>query len=75
MSEQQLFDIALRSIELFAAKHPCPSQVNAVQAAEMLSVHAQTVRKMIKDGRLPINKCGLIPIVEIDRAIAIKSAA
>lgn len=73
MSEEYLLDIARRGARLYAAEHPRPTQVNAIQAGEMLSISAQTVRKMIRDGRLPLNKCGLIPIIEVDHALAVRT--
>ncbi len=75
MTEQEMIWVARIVTKTMMAEHPRPTQVNAVQAAEMLSLCPQTVRRMIKDGRLPINKCGLIPVVEVDRALAVKSAA
>ena len=74
-SEEILVACALRAVRIYAAEHPRPTQVNAIQAGEMLSLSPQTMRKMIKDGRLPVNKCGLIPIVEVDRCLAVRPTA
>ncbi|MBB5509609.1 helix-turn-helix domain-containing protein [Paraburkholderia atlantica] len=57
---------ALKALELYSARHPRPSQVNQKQAAEMLGVSARTVHNMIKAGTLRLNKCGMIPIEQID---------
>ena len=72
MSEELMIACAAKGAQFYAEQHPRPSQVNAVQAAEMLRVSAPTVRKMIKDGRMALNKLGLIPVSEIDRALLIK---
>ncbi|KWA68363.1 hypothetical protein WL28_19965 [Burkholderia ubonensis] len=64
---------ALRAIELYASRHPRPVQVNQKQAAEMLGISARTVHNMIKFGTLRLNRCGLIPIEEVDKLIAIDS--
>jgi predicted transcriptional regulator len=71
MNQEQL-NIALTAIRMHAAMHPRPSQVTQVQAAEMLGVSAPTVSRMVKFGTLKLNKCGLIPISEIDQALAAK---
>ncbi|WP_257130102.1 helix-turn-helix domain-containing protein [Burkholderia sp. RF4-BP95] len=65
--------IALRAVELYADRHPRPAQVNQKQAAEMLGVSARTVHNMIKFGTLRLNRCGLIPIEEVDKLLAIGS--
>ena len=75
MTEEYLLEIARKGARLYAAEHPRPTQVNAIQAAEMLSISAQTVRKMMRDGRLGVNRCGLIPIIEIDHALAVRTKA
>jgi Mn-dependent DtxR family transcriptional regulator len=72
MTEEFMIRCAKKGAQMYAEEHPRPSQVNAVQAAEMLDCSPQTVRKMIKDGRLALNKLGLIPVSEIDRALAVK---
>ncbi|CAE6827085.1 helix-turn-helix domain-containing protein [Paraburkholderia aspalathi] len=61
--------IAIRAVQLYAERHPRPSQVNQKQAAEMLGVSARTVHSLIKAGVLKLNKCGLIPIEMIDAAM------
>lgn len=72
MSEELMILCAAKGAQYYAEQHPRPSQVNAVQAAEMLGCSAQKVRAMIKDGRLALNKLGQIPVSEIDRALKIK---
>lgn len=71
-TEELLFMAARKGAQFYAEQHPRPSHVNAIQAAEMLSKSPQTVRKMIKEGRLALNNLGLIPISEIDRALTVK---
>lgn len=60
---------ALKALELFRARHPRPSQVNQKQAAEMLGISARTVHNLIKSGVLRLNRCGLIPVEQIDAAL------
>lgn len=62
-------DIITTAIATYAAMHPRPTHVNQKQAAEMVGVSEPTIRKMIRAGNLKLNKFGLIPIIEIDRAI------
>lgn len=68
--EHTALDIALTAIRMHAEMHPRPSQVNQRQAAEMLNVCVHTVSKLIRAGTLSLNACGLIPITDIDRALA-----
>jgi predicted DNA-binding protein (UPF0251 family) len=63
-------ETAVQAVEIYAARHPRPTQVNQKQAAEMLGVSARTVHNMLKSGILRLNKCGMIPIELIDRARA-----
>lgn len=62
-------EIAVRAIEIYAAKHPRPSQVTQEQAAEMVGVSPATISRMVKAGVLKLNKFGRIPITEIDQAL------
>jgi excisionase family DNA binding protein len=66
-----MIDVAIKAVELYANSHPRPPHVNQVQAAQMLGLSVPTVRKLIKAGTLRLNKCGLIPIAEIDKAISV----
>ncbi|MGF6777838.1 DNA-binding protein [Paraburkholderia sp. GAS334] len=61
--------IALLAVQLYAERHPRPSQVNQKQAAEMLGVSARTVGKMVRFGTFKLNRCGMIPIEQIDAAL------
>lgn len=70
--EEFALRIALKAIQLYAETHPRPPHVNQQQAATMLHLSHVTVRKMIRAGDIKTNAAGLIPISEIDRAIAIR---
>jgi DNA-binding transcriptional regulator LsrR (DeoR family) len=73
MTDQQtLIECAARGAQIYAEQHPRPSQVTQAQAAEMLGISAQTVGRMVRAGRLPLNKLGYIPISVIDRALLVK---
>lgn len=48
-------------IALFRTTCPMPTQVSQTQAAEMLGLSRQTVSKLVKQGTLKLNKCGMIP--------------
>jgi hypothetical protein len=71
LTQQGALRIATRAVQLYAERHPRPAQVNQKAAAEMLSVSARTVHNLIKAGILRLNKCGMIPIGEIDLALAV----
>jgi plasmid maintenance system antidote protein VapI len=58
---------AERAVELYAAKHPRPTQVTVGQAAEMLGLGRHTVSRMVKAGVIKRNDCGSIPIEVVDR--------
>lgn len=58
-----------KAMDAHAERHPRPSQVNQKQAAEMLGVSPRTVHNLLKAGVLKLNKCGLIPIGQIDAAL------
>lgn len=57
---------ALKALELYSARHPRPAQVTMKQAAEMLGLSRQTVSKMVLFGQFRLNKCGMIPIEQVD---------
>lgn len=67
--------IALTAIKLYAETHPRPTQVNQIQAAEMLGLSRLTVSKLLRQGTLSLNDCGLIPIELVDAARAARKAA
>ena len=65
----ELEQVARRAVQLYAESHPRPSQVTMTQAGEMMGLTRQTVAKLVRAGTLRLNKCGLIPVAEIDAAL------
>ena len=63
-------ETAVKAIEIFSARHPRPSHVTQRQAAEMLCRSEPTIRKMVRDGTFRLNRCGLIPIEQVDAALS-----
>jgi Mn-dependent DtxR family transcriptional regulator len=59
----------VKVVETYIARHPRPTQVNIGQAAEMLGVSRYIVSKMLNTGQLKLNRCGLIPIEQVDAAL------
>jgi hypothetical protein len=66
--------IALRAVQLYAERHPRPPHVTMIQAGEMLGLSRHTISKMVKTGHLKLNRCGLIPIEQVDRLLLVDSA-
>lgn len=66
----EALEIARKAVRLYAESHPRPSQVTQTQAAEMLDLSRATVHRMVRTGQLKLNRCGLIPVSEIDRVIS-----
>lgn len=64
--ESQELRIAALAVRLYAETHPRPTQVNQIQAGEMLGVTSRTIRNFIRAGKLRLNGCGLLPIESID---------
>jgi predicted transcriptional regulator len=62
--------VAVRAVQIYAERHPRPVHVNQVQAAQMIGVSARTISNYIKSGAIRLNKCGMIPIGQIDALIA-----
>lgn len=69
---QETLQIAAKAVQLYAESHPRPPHVNMKQAAEMLNCGIFKVRSMLERGTLSLNRCGLIPIAQIDAVIAEK---
>lgn len=67
-------ETALKAVQLYAELHPRPSHVTQKQAAEMTGRSEPTIRKMVRTGIFTLNEFGLIPIAQIDRALAPKAA-
>lgn len=62
--------IAEAAVRRYAESRPRPTQVTKGQAAEMLGISRPTLNKMIAAGDIRLNKCSMIPISEIDAALA-----
>lgn len=69
METNEVMHVARRAVQLYAETHPRPPQVTQSQAAEMLGISRWTVSKMVKAGDLKLNRCGLIPVEQIDQAL------
>lgn len=67
---QNTVEVAAQAVRLYAESHPRPPHVTKTQAAEMLGLSRPTVAAMVKAGTLRLNKCGLIPISEVDRVLS-----
>ena len=67
-------EVARLAVRIYAETHPRPPHVTQIQAAAMLNVSGATVSRMVKSGRLKLNKFGMIPIGEVDAALAVKDA-
>ena len=72
--EMSSLEVALKAVSLYAETHPRPPHVTQAQAAEMIGKSVPTIRKMVRAGILQLNGFGMIPITDIDRAIARKAA-
>ena len=67
----EIITIATAAVQRYAETHPRPSCVSQVQAAEMMGISAQTMCKIVRDGRtFTLNAAGKIPIWQVDDAIA-----
>ena len=64
-------DIALKAVQLYAETHPRPAQVSKREAARLLGISHPTVGKLVASGDIRLNRCGKIPITEIDRVLAV----
>lgn len=61
---------AKMAVRMYAETHPRPPHVSQKQGAEMLGISTTTMSKLVKFGTFKLNKCGLIPIDQIDAALA-----
>jgi excisionase family DNA binding protein len=69
-TEEEMLLIASRAIDAFETRPRRPVHVTIKQAAEMLGLSRHTVSKMLTTGELRYNRCGRIPIEQIDMALA-----
>ncbi|KVN31749.1 hypothetical protein WT11_01255 [Burkholderia stagnalis] len=65
----EVLNLARRAVQLYAETHPRPLHVTIQQAAEMMGLSRHTVSKMVSMGTLRLNKCGRIPIGQVDAAL------
>ena len=68
--DTQHIEVAKVAIRLYAETHPRPPAVTQSQAAAMLGVSRSTMTRLVRAGQFALNKCGLIPIGQIDEAIS-----
>lgn len=64
-------EIARKAVQLYADTHPRPPHVSQKQAGEMLHLSQPTIRKLIKQGVLQLNKTGMIPVGMVDDALSL----
>lgn len=61
---------AIRVAAMFADKAALrPLHVNQSQAAEMLNLSVSTISRMVKAGNIRLNKCGMIPIDQLEECV------
>ena len=48
---------------------PRPFQVTQAQAADIMKISRATVGRLVRNGALSLNACGMIPISQIDKAL------
>lgn len=70
ISQNAMLELAFQAVRLYAETHPRPLHVTLGQAAEMLGVPMDSLMKLMSGKKLRLNECGLIPIGDIDLAIA-----
>lgn len=68
--DSDLLTVAIYAVRHYAETHPRPSHVTQAQIADMLGISMATVARMVKIGHFKPNAMGLVPIVEVDRALA-----
>lgn len=66
----EALQIAVTAVRMYAETHPRPVQVTMTQAAEMLGISRHTFAKMVRAGQVRLNKCGMVPITEVDRVLS-----
>lgn len=66
LTDEQMLVLAQRALDLFESEPRRPVHVTIKQAAELLGLSRYIVSKMLKTGELRYNRCGRIPIEQID---------
>lgn len=67
-TEEEILRIIDEAISLFEKREKRPVHVTGKVAATMLGVSPRTISNMLKTGELRYNRCGRIPIEQIDMA-------
>lgn len=68
---KEMLATAAAAVRLYAESHPRPLHVTKTDAAEMLGISRPTVDNLIRAGTLSMNRCGKIPVSQIDAALAV----
>ena len=63
---------AKMAVRMYAETHPRPVHVTQKQGAEMLRISTPTMSRLVKAGVIKLDRCGLVPISEIDKALTTK---
>ena len=69
MTEQHALEIAVKAVEIYAARHPRPPHVTITQAAAMLGRSRPTATLLMKRHKVKLNGCGAIAIEDVDRML------
>ncbi|AXF16131.1 DNA-binding protein [Paraburkholderia caledonica] len=69
LSEADALELAVKAVEIYAARHPRPPHVTITQAAAMLGRSRPTMSQILKGHRVKLNGCGLIPIEAVDKLL------
>lgn len=70
LSSKEMLSIAQEAVRQFEKMPPRPPHVTQKDAANMLGLSTATVSRKVKNGEIRLNRCGMIPISEIDRILA-----
>jgi hypothetical protein len=72
MTEQELITVAVKAVEIYAARHPRPAYVTLGQAAEMMGRVRQTAKRVLDFHKVRTNAVGYYPTEEIDKVLAMR---
>ncbi|PRY07043.1 helix-turn-helix domain-containing protein [Paraburkholderia sp. BL25I1N1] len=70
LTEEQMLVLMQRAMDVYERQPPRPVHVTITQAAAILGLSRHTVSKKLKAGEFRLNRCGRIPIEQIDMALA-----
>ena len=65
----EMIHFAKLVLRMYAETHPRPSHVTQKQGAQMLGISAATMSRLVKFGTIKLDKCGMVPIGQIDEAL------